>query len=58
VSLGAKARLHYLAVSIEELERRIIARNQVVPLEANVEPRDLCAWSKMFEPPTEEELNG
>ncbi len=58
VSLGAKARLHYLAVTIEELKRRIIARNQEVPLEAGVEPSDLCAWSKIFEPPTEEELNG
>lgn len=57
-SLGVPTRLHYLAVPIEELERRVIARNRQVPAEAVVDPGDLRAWSKLFEPPTEEELHG
>jgi len=51
VSLGAKTRLHYLAVSIEEMKRRIVARNQEVPVEAIVDPSDLSEWSKRFQPP-------
>ncbi|MCV9947595.1 AAA family ATPase [Rhizobium sp. BT-175] len=56
VSLGAHARLHYLDVPIDELEHRIVARNQTAPAEALVDPHDLIAWSKTFEPPTEDEL--
>jgi predicted kinase len=55
-SLGARTRLHYLSVPIEELERRIVARNTQVPVEAVVDPRDLTAWLDVFEPPTHEEL--
>lgn len=56
--LRARTRLHYLAVPIEELERRIIDRNRQVPSEATVDPRDLRVWLNVFEPPTEEEQNG
>lgn len=56
-SLGVRTRLHYLAVPIEELERRIVARNTQMPAEAVVEPRDLKVWLDVFEPPTDEELN-
>lgn len=57
-SLGVRTRLHYLAVPIEELEHRINARNKTLSAEAVVDPRDLRAWLKVFEPPTDEELNG
>jgi predicted kinase len=55
-TLGARTRLHYLVVPIDELERRIIARNKELPAEAVVDPRDLRAWLKVFEPPTAQEL--
>lgn len=57
-ALGAETRLHYLDVPIDELKRRIIARNRVLPAEAQVNPDDLSAWSTMFEPPTDDELVG
>ena len=55
-SLGCETRLHYLDVPVEELQRRIIARNRDAPADAAVDPNDLLAWSKMFEPPTTDEL--
>jgi len=54
---GAATRLHYLFVPIEELKRRIAARNLDLPPKTTINPNDLDAWSAMFEPPTEEELN-
>lgn len=57
-ALGAQTRLHYLAVPIDELERRIMARNREVPAEAVVNPDDIREWWNVFEPPTDEELNG
>jgi predicted kinase len=57
-ALGAQTRLHYLAVPIDELEQRIIARNQAVPAGAVVNPSDLRSWWNLFEPPTYEELGG
>lgn len=56
ISLGAKTRLHYLSIPIEELRRRIIARNQDNPPESMVDPDDLLSWGNLFEPPTKEEL--
>lgn len=58
VALGANTRLHYLAVPIEELKRRIILRNQNLPAPAQVNPDDLSEWAAMFEAPALEELNG
>jgi predicted kinase len=55
-ALGAQTKLHYLAVPMDELECRIIARNQLVPAEAVVEPGDLQTWWDLFEPPTDDEL--
>ncbi len=55
-ALGAETRLHYLSVPIEELQRRIIERNRDAPAEAVVDPRDLRAWQRLFQPPAETEL--
>ncbi len=55
-SLGCDTRLHFLDVPVEELQRRIIAHNRDAPPDAVVDPDDVLAWSKMFEPPTADEL--
>lgn len=55
---GAATRLHYLAVPIGELKRRVAARNRGLPAGEVVDPDDLDTWSALFEPPTDEELRG
>jgi Predicted kinase len=55
-SLGAQTRLHYLAVPIDELKRRIIERNESAPAGAVVDPDDLRVWARVFQAPTEDEL--
>lgn len=58
-SCGVGTRVHYLSAPIEELKRRIAARNtSLPPPQAAVDPDDLDAWSALFEPPTPDELAG
>ncbi|MER8785545.1 ATP-binding protein [Mesorhizobium sp. M1006] len=57
VAIDATTRIHYLAVPIEELKHRIIVQNRAMPAGASVDPNNLVAWSKLFEPPTQSELN-
>ncbi|MGP3912288.1 AAA family ATPase [Nonomuraea sp. 10N515B] len=56
-ALGAAVELRYLAVSLEELHRRLESRNAAgdwgtVPITCDL----LDRWAKIFEPPTPEEL--
>jgi predicted kinase len=56
-ALGARTRLHYLEVPLEELKRRLIARNAAPPPGSYaVNPDDLEDWLPLFEAPTPEEL--
>ncbi|MCZ0736573.1 AAA family ATPase [Phreatobacter sp. AB_2022a] len=53
---GATTRLHYLAAPIEELKRRVAARNRDAPSGATIDPEDLDSWAALFEPPGDEEI--
>ena len=55
--LGAAVELHYLDVPLDELWRRIKARNETGdPSAATIEREHLEQWSEQFfQPPTEEE---
>ena len=57
-TLGARVRLHYLDVPIDELKRRLASRNECVPADSfEVSPADLDRWQAVFEPPGADELD-
>ncbi|MCC6299502.1 MAG: ATP-binding protein [Anaerolineales bacterium] len=57
-AIGVRVQLHYLKADINELWRRLSARNVNLPLGTFVVRReDLESWAKLFEPPTEDELS-
>lgn len=55
--LGASVELHYLAAPIDELWRRLEARNEVpAPGAVPIKRSDLDRWAEQFEPPDTGEL--
>lgn len=57
-SLGAKTKLHYLDVPLNELRRRLRLRNETLPPDTfHVTKANLESWAKTFNVPTAEELN-
>ncbi|WP_304169620.1 ATP-binding protein [Phenylobacterium aquaticum] len=57
-ALGASSRLHFLDVSRDELIRRLIARNAALPPGSfRVDPKDIDAWTPLFERPDADELD-
>jgi len=55
--LGASTKLYYLNVPLEDLKRRLVARNAALPSETfPVEAAQLEMWAKQFERPTQDEL--
>ena len=58
-ALGAATRLHYLDVTLDELKRRLIARNADLPAGSYVvNPDDLEEWLPLFEAPDAAEIEG
>jgi predicted kinase len=56
-AMGAVVRLHFLDVSIDELVRRVIARNAALPPDAfAVNPKDIPEWAAAFDAPSAAEL--
>ena len=56
--LGAETRLHALDVPLDELKRRLAARNRDLPEHAfAVGEADIEKWSRLFEAPAPEELD-
>jgi predicted kinase len=56
-AVGATARLHFTDAPVDELMRRIAARNLDLPEDSyRVEPGDLPGWAPMFERPGADEL--
>lgn len=56
-ALGAGSELHFLDAPRAELSARLAARNvELPPGTFHVSEAQLDAWSKVFEPPTEDEL--
>jgi len=56
-SLGAGSEICFLDVPLEDLLRRLAARNLALPGDAfHVSEADLRKWSQVFEPPSREEL--
>ena len=57
VALRAGSEVCFLDVPLEDLLRRLAARNTALPADAfHVSEADLRKWSQMFEPPSKEEL--
>lgn len=54
--LGAKVNLHFLNVPFDELKRRVVARNRLIPIDQHVNPDDIQKWYEAFETPTADEL--
>ncbi len=55
--LGCLAQLHFLDIPLDELIRRLAARNAVLsPGTYRISETQLTLWSKWFEPPTADEL--
>ena len=55
--LGARVELHVLDVPVEELARRVVARNADLPAATfTVSPEDIAAWAPLFEIPQPDEL--
>lgn len=53
---GVDFRLHYLDVPLDELKRRLAARNVALPPDTfPIEPSLLDEWIKAFEPPEADE---
>lgn len=58
-AIGASSRLHFLDVPLEELERRVAARNAAPSgLAFHIDPGLIAAWFDDFERPEPEELEG
>jgi len=56
-AVGARVELHFLDLSLEELWRRVEARNHnLEPGEVPITLEELTRWFKIFEAPTLEEL--
>ena len=56
-ALGARVRLHYLDVPIDELKRRLTIRSERGAADSFVvSPADLDQWQAVFEPPDADEL--
>jgi len=56
-ALGASVALHYLPVSLEELLRRVEARNADLPEGTFfISPSELAGWHEQFEAPDQSEL--
>lgn len=57
--LGASVKLHYMDVSLGELEERLAARNQQAGEKSvfHISVTDLRLWASVFEQPGEEELD-
>lgn len=54
---GARVVLCFLDVPFEELWERVAHRNSAGPADTfEISRKDLLRWSKLFEPPTDEEL--
>jgi len=54
---GAVVRLYFLDVPLDELRRRLTARNAAPPDDSyRVDPADLAAWLPLFEPPGSDEM--
>lgn len=57
--LGAETRLHFLDVPLDELKRRLAARNRDLPEHVfAVAEADIEKWSRLFEAPALDELGG
>lgn len=57
-AIGAKVKLHFLEVELNELWRRLSTRNDNLPSGTFfVRREDLESWVESFEPPTEDELS-
>lgn len=57
-TIGAKVKLHFLDVELNELWQRLSERNANLPLGTFfVRREDLESWAKLFEPPSEDELS-
>jgi predicted kinase len=57
-ALGADFKLHYMDVSLDELKRRLIARNRDVgegPV-FYISDENLRKWAALFQPPGADEL--
>jgi hypothetical protein len=55
--LGVGTKLHFLHVPYDELLRRLAQRNSVLPSDTfPINEAQLESWSKLFEPPTADEL--
>lgn len=57
-ALGAKVKLYFLEVGLDELWRRLSERNANLPSGTFfVCRKDLESWMKLFEPPTKDEFS-
>lgn len=57
-AIGAKMKLHYLDVELNELWQRLSKRNNNLPSGTFLVRREhLESWAKLFEPPTEDEFS-
>jgi predicted kinase len=57
-SAGAETQLHFLDAPLAELQRRVVARNAVLPPDTfAVTPEDLAAWYDRIERPDPAELD-
>ena len=56
-TLGAQVKIIFLDAAIEELWSRISARPESSKGTLHITREELEQWAKMFEPPTNEELN-
>jgi len=57
-ALGARVKLHFLEVGLDELWRRLSERNANLPSGTFfVRREDLESWAKLFEPPTQDEFS-
>lgn len=56
-AVGARAVVHFCDAPIEELMRRVAARNEALPTDSfRVRPEDIAEWSPLFERPDADEL--
>jgi predicted kinase len=56
-ALGAKSVVKYLDVALDTLKERLAMRNTALPSDTfHVHEHDLVAWTKLFEPPSSDEL--